>query len=509
MEINSSQFLNYTVNNRKMTTEELAKTANFVSVAKDTDISVKSAPIENEISVASVGSTLSDEALEKLYNTANVTTVNNPNVNSAKLSTSYRSFSPAEIMQIKSVIYKLHNSEETPITPDPNPDPNPNPNPNPTPTNSFLSDFVDVDTMFDYLNKVDSNITKDTGISKAQLVALTQDDDWEDAHYDFFGSLNRIFDVLDVDDDVSLSYQEIKKFIGEELGDDFNKYYKKVNSYSDKIQEKYEKMSDQEKLEFAVEKAREYLEASGLTDQVNALDRLLDQEDKFNDIKVGNIAIADLNDGNTSGYTNLGAYNYYAINNNPFTTNNGDKGNYKIWTYDEDFVDVEAGNQDLGITLDISLLEGSWYDLVNTLVHELTHATAYMYYIQTNDGVSISRDMIDTLHKRGVLTDKEYNFFVDDNYKHWNNLGNEDVTDEELNMFKRLQYLLYMQWGEYAAYQVDADYNDSIGQDIYKKSWDNSTTAVDGPNEKQTIDDHIKSSYDNELPPDYKWWSFA
>ena len=66
-----------------------------------------------------------------------------------------------------------------------------------------------------------------------------------------------------------------------------------------------------------------------------------------------------------------------------------------------------------------------------------------------------------------------------------------------------------MQWGEYAAYQVDADYNDSIGQDIYKKSWDNSTTAVDGPNEKQTIDDHIKSSYDNELSPDYKWWSFA
>ena len=60
MEINSSQFLNYTVNNRKMTAEELAKTANFVSVSKDTDISVKSAPIENEISVASVGSNLSD-----------------------------------------------------------------------------------------------------------------------------------------------------------------------------------------------------------------------------------------------------------------------------------------------------------------------------------------------------------------------------------------------------------------------------------------------------------------
>ena len=503
MEINQAQFLNYTVN-RKMTSDELSNTVNYVSVAENTPVSLNSAPIENEISVASVGSTVSDEALEKLYNSASVTTVANPNVNSAKLSTSYRSFSPAEIMQIKTVIYNLHNGGETPT-----PDPNPNPNPNPTPTNSFLSDFVDVDTMFDYLNKVDSNITKDTGITKAQLVTLTQDDDWEDANYDFFGSLNRIFDVLDVDDDASLSYQEIKKFIGEELGDDFNKYYEKVNSYSDKIQDEYEKMSSQEKLEFAIDKAREYLEASGLTDQLDALDRLLDQEDMFNDIKVGNIAIADLNKNNTSSYTNLGAYNYYAINNNPYTTNDGVSGKYKIWTYDEDFVDVEDGNQDLGITLDISLLDGSWYDLVNTLVHELTHATAFKYYIQTNDGVSISRDVIDTLHDKGALSDKDYHFFVDDDYEHWNNLSSSDVTDEESKMFKHLQYLLYEQWGEYAAYQVDADYNDSIGQDVYYRDGDNTTTAVDGKNEKQAIDDHIKASYENELPPDYKWWSYA
>ena len=106
MGINNLQFLNYTVN-RKMTTEEFAKTANYVSVSDNVPISLNSKPIENEISVASVGSTLSDEALEKLYMSAKVTTVANPATNGVKLSTSYRSFSPAEIMQIKTVIYNL------------------------------------------------------------------------------------------------------------------------------------------------------------------------------------------------------------------------------------------------------------------------------------------------------------------------------------------------------------------------------------------------------------------
>lgn len=480
MEINNLQFLNYTVN-RKMATEEFAKTANYVSVSDNVPISLNSKPIENEISVASVGSTLSDEALEKLYMSAKVTTVANPATNGVKLSTSYRSFSPAEIMQIKTVIYNLHNSESS----------------------SFIKSFVDVDTMFDYLGNINPEINKETGISKAQLVALTQDDDWEDANYDFFGSLNRIFDSLDTDKNLTLSYDEIKIFIGKELGEDFNAYHDKVNNFSDKIQAEYENLSEQEKLEFAIEKTREYLEASGLTNQIDALDRLLAQEDKFNTIKVGNIAIADLNVGNTSGYTNLGAYNYYAYTYDDYVNKNKETGIYKIWTDDVDFVTKEGQNEDLGITLDVSLLDGKWYELVNTLVHELTHATAYKYYAD-NDG-SISGLVVQDLYDKNVLTDDEYNFYLD----HWSNICGGNPTDEEQEMFKRLQYLLYMQWGEYTAYQVDADYNDSIGQDVYKGKYDNATTAVDGKNEKQTIDDHIKSSYDNELPPDYKWWSYV
>ena len=81
---------------------------------------------------------------------AKVTTVANPATNCVKLSTSYRSFSPAEIMQIKTVIYNLHNSEETDPSPTPNPNPTPDPNPNPDSgpsSSSFIKSFVDVDTM--------------------------------------------------------------------------------------------------------------------------------------------------------------------------------------------------------------------------------------------------------------------------------------------------------------------------------------------------------------------------
>ena len=74
------------------------------------------------------------------------------------------------------MIYNLHNSEETDPSPTPNPNPNPNPNPDPDPnpdsgpsSSSFIKSFVDVDTMFDYLENINPEINKETGISKAQL----------------------------------------------------------------------------------------------------------------------------------------------------------------------------------------------------------------------------------------------------------------------------------------------------------------------------------------------------
>ena len=506
MEINNNlSLLNYTVN-KKVSAPELMQNINFISTTSSDQIEAKE--LENEISVNSIGSTLSDEAIEKLCTTASVPTKTNPTVNQSRLSTTFRDFSPSEISKIKQVIYNIHNGITDPITPtpdDPDPDPVPptpdEPDVPPTPTekSSFITEFCDVDTMFEYLNTLDSSITKSSGLSKAQLVALTQDDDWEDSNNDFFGSLNRIFDKLDTSGDNVLSYSEIKTFIGEEIGSSFSTYQTKVNNYSDQIQREYERLSDQKKLEFAIEKTEEYLQAAGMQDQLDALNRLLEQTDRYNTIKVGNIAIADLNAGNNSGFRTLGSYNYTAWS-YEYENKNGETGEYALWANDND---NNTDGYDLGITLDISLLNGNWYTLVNTLVRELTHATAYRYYADNEGG--IDGTIIIELHNKGIVSDEEYNYYI----AHWSNICSGNKTAEEDAMYERLQYLLYTAWGEYSAYQADADYNDSIGQDVYKKSYDNATTAVNGNLEKDTIANHIDKSYEKEIPPDYKWWSYA
>ena len=72
---------------------------------------------------------------------------------------------------------------------------------------------MDADSFFDYVNtKKNSAITKTSGITRSQLIELTQNDDWEDSHKDFFGSLNRSFYSLDNDDNGTLSYSEVKSF---------------------------------------------------------------------------------------------------------------------------------------------------------------------------------------------------------------------------------------------------------------------------------------------------------
>ena len=56
-------------------------------------------------------------------------------------------------------------------------------------------------------------------------------------------------------------------------------------------------------------------------------------------------------------------------------------------------------------------------------------------------------------------------------------------------------------WGEHVAYQVGEDYLDSVSEGYY-----------DGPNEKQSIKDHIATYYDAKdvaLEPSWKWWSYA
>ena len=496
MDISQGIFFQYTMKQLKPEYCQAVNVAQNFSVPEDDDYQVK----EGEISINNVGSTLSDNAIEEIMKGASKTAPYNPLV---ELSTTYKSFTPAEISNIKQVIFNLHNKSDdvTPEEPE-------NPDTPQVSKKSFISEFCDADTLFEYINTVNPEITKETGISKAQLVTFTQADDWEDSHYDFFGSLNRVFSQIDKDNDGKLSYSEINEYIGEELGESFIQYKNKVNSYCDEIQAEYETLTNQKKLEFALEKTEEYLQARNMQPQLDALNRLKGQTDLYNTIKVGQIAIADLNKNNTSDYITLGAYNYWA-----YTIENYDNGinvgDFEIFSHDRDNNEFGA---DLGITLDISLLDENWYILVNTLVHELTHATAYRYYSSDEEG-GIPKSTVTKLYEQGAIDEDEYNWYINN----WNRIVSPSSESDRAKLL-RLDYLAACVWGEYAAYQEDADYNDSIGQDVYQTRWDGSTTAVVGPDEKQTIMNHIEASYNyvdddgrevNESIPDYKWWSYA
>ena len=510
MEINgkSINFLSYTsakskeiqeAKFSKIQNDSLKTDANYLNY-QYTDDSVK------VFDVNSIGATLSDNAIVEICNSI-VPELNSKNSEITNLSTTYKNFTPQEISNIKKVIYNLHiqgsgdDAPDTPSIPETPDDDNKD-------YVSFIDEFGDTDSMFEYLNKLNPAITKESGITRAQLVAVTQDDAWEDANGDFFGSLNRIFDVLDKDSNAVLSYAEIQDFIGEELGDDVYDYWYKVNDYAMEIQDEFESLSDQGKLEFALDKTRDYLEAAGLTAQIEALDRLLGMEDLYNDIKVGQIAIADLNpDRKKQDWITLGCYSPYTYQ---WEVEKNDKTyGVSVFKFDNDDNDKDA---DLGITLDISLLWGNWYELVNVLVHELTHATAYQYFPNPLDGIDWGT--VEKLHDRGYLSDEEYDWY----YENWD----EDWTEEQSDL---LYYRATCAWGEYTAYQTDADYLDSIAGDIFdtytvtfdednNKIVSGRTTAVDGQDEKDRIMEHIAESYDNEAPPyealpDYKWWSFA
>ena len=117
------------------------------------------------------------------------------------------------------------------------------------------------------------------------------------------------------------------------------------------------------------------------------------------------------------------------------------------------------------------------------------------------------------MKKVGALTNSEYDRFS--GYI----AGTNTLQDDEL---ARLEYLLVTMWGEYRAYQADANYLDSIGADVLDGSSD-LTTAVNGSQEQSTIEQHIYKYYDNNGSPlddygnpsdvfnpcpDWDWWSY-
>ena len=449
----------------------------------------------------------------------------------SNLSVQFTGLSSSEISDIKQIIYDLHHpktdsgddDDDTPVTGDDDDTPVTGDDDDDTPVTgddddteetddpkpSFIDEFDDVESMFDWLNEQDPSISQDTGITRAQLIELTQNDSWEDSNYDFFGSINRIFDVLDKNDNDILTVEEIKELIGEEIGTSASALQSKVKTFAEELQTEYESLSLQGKLEFGIGKAREYLEAAGLTAQLDALDRLLAGTDTYNSVHVGQIAFADLSDAAPDGYITMGYY-----------TSNGLQAVYNGMNYTIYASDNDTSKNDLGLTLNQEYFANAkWYELVDTLVHELTHATAYQFSIVDSEGylTYVSQDTIDALHTAGALTDDEYSYYTanirtlmdEANARgEFNSTdGNYTFSDEKLNRFF---YLMYTMWGEYSAYQTDADYVDSIAGDEFDAGL--LTTAVDGPNEKSTIENHVEAAYNIdkvEPEPDWQWWTYA
>ena len=237
--------------------------------------------------------------------------------------------------------------------------------------------YLVFDKFFTYVNSKNGSITKDTGITRAQLVKLTQDDDLEEDFGYFFSQINKVFNVLDDNSNSVLSADEIKAFIkaypdlidsmidiqtgtianDSDLANSVEReYQQRIEAYAAKIQAKFSAMTLDQKKAFVIARTEEYFNAAGMTDQANALARL----------KAANkIAYDDLNKDSSGSGTTLGVYLYYM--NSAGTS----------WYSDDD-----EGDGMGGMFLDVNMAKNSstkWYDLVEVMVHEVTHATAYLY----------------------------------------------------------------------------------------------------------------------------------
>lgn len=392
---------------------------------------------------------------------------------------------------------------------------------------SFIANFRDADTFLEYVStRRDSTVTKE-GISRAQLVKLTQNDVWEDNHQDFFGLLNRSFYSLDKDNSGVLEYEELKEFFGKYLKKDgFNEYKVQVQAYADEVQNDFSKLKGKAKINKLIELTKDYLTALGTKgkNQLDALERLTTaSEDKFttSDMHVGQLSFKA--DDKFPNSRVGGTYNSVS---NVF----GSYNEYQISIFGRDYDDDNA-NGDYGIAMRESALNTKrWEYLVDVLVHELTHATAYQYNASSDGTLQISEATITRLYNAGVFeNDEEYNLAkanysdLKGSYTLSNNKWYEDgnlITDQsKTDKLFRYAYMATSASDEYMAYQFDADFNDSIGADelnVVNKDGSWSATQVNGDKEKETIENHIKNGYDvnrkygeKVAKPDWNWWTYA
>jgi len=445
VEINNVNKLYYTNNNLTQESSEVTKIVTEVSL------------IDSNTAVDEV--VLSSNTVTP---NSNITTIE-PTVYEVTTET------PLNTQNIKEILYKLHHPAEGFVGAG----------------NTQSGEIGDAWDILQHINREsDSTVNANTGVSRAQLLKLTQKDNWEESNSNFFGNLNRVFNYIDGNGDSVLSYSELQNFSGYEFTTSISTVFgNKVNAWSADIQNDYKSCSTMNaKMNFAINKAKEYLTAMGMTDQLQALERLQNE---------GKIGFKDCNPGKTltAGVSwVLGSYNHLSIGGMYVTD---DRTNEFDLTGDG----VADWYTDGGLFLDQTWYGRSniqWYELTSTIIHELTHATAYLYsdYPSSESSalssyVGLSDDAIGKLRDAGCLTDSEYNTYQT---KH----NNGTLTEAE---YKKLVEMTEIMWGEYMAYQTDEDFEDSIGYGDY-----------DGIDEADEIDAHIKTNYTGEPEPDDDWW---
>lgn len=381
------------------------------------------------------------------------------------------------------------------------------------------------------------DVTPSHTITKAGLTSyIRQYETTEDSNNDLYGALNFAFSDRNYDDEIT--YRDLQLFFQRGAGTDnkmtLNEYKTVVNAYADKVQNTYKNLpTAQKKLEFILDKTEDYLKASGLQLQLNAMNRLKEENGTTNTnpnhnqvARVGQIAFADLGGwvgDDTNGYTiTNGSYNFYTVpleNSNPFDSGNRIYGS--SWWLDDN--DNDNPPADMGITLNTNYLNGynideygnhveyNWYELVEVMVHELTHATAYFYYdFNSNSNGDIyeilaSSSGLDYMQNKGIIS-AEQRAFIENNSFTMATSESQDVADAA--------YYLSTMWGEYSAYIQSANYYDSIAGDIFNSGHD---LCVNKNQEKSAIENHIATLYDSirnigeyeAKPADSNWDLYA
>jgi len=162
---------------------------------------------------------------------------------------------------------------------------------------SLVNDFYDIESMYEWLNNEFQMDVKTNGLTYEQLFKLATDETWNEKNNNFFANIWCLVDEIDINQDKIISYDEMKKLIGEGIQGNDYQYprnndldgdgkvtkeeffaYKKIPNFKNNIEqiskiaeEKYEALSLEEKLQMVIEEAKRYCQMMGMSEYLEIL----------------------------------------------------------------------------------------------------------------------------------------------------------------------------------------------------------------------------------------------